>query len=289
MGQVNAALSWTGGPATGFFGPPPNYGQLPPYPPFMGQVVVASDTPVYFDRVNETISRFPVAGLHQSIYGRQLRNAPATMSHHRPAQMGNGYSPYNPMAQATVVPNMQAYAVASMPVYGANPPFTQAPITGAFPVYERQPRNAPATTSAPAARRERRHKPYETSSVSKRTEMSGEPELYCRWGDCSAGPMTLTKIREHFRAHGEKVKEGDRVKECKWAGCDSKPGAFPMKCDGFRRHVFETESHAEIGRLLKVECEKCGLQKAKRSMRNHRKICSGESKEPDGMGKKRLD
>jgi hypothetical protein len=58
-----------------------------------------------------------------------------------------------------------------------------------------------------------------------------------------------------------------------------------MKCDGFRRHVNETESHAEIGCFTKVKCEKCGLQKAKRSMRNHRRICSGESKEPEGKGK----
>jgi len=100
--------------------------------------------------------------------------------------------------------------------------------------------------------------------------------------------MTLTNIRKHFRAHGEKV-EGDRVKECKWAGCDSKPGAFPMKCDGFRRHVNETESHAEIGSLMKVECKNCGLEMAKRSMLNHRRICSGESKEPEGKGKKRRD
>lgn len=244
----------------------------------MGQAVVALDTPDYFLWANAPISRFPMAGSHQSIYGQQPRTAPATMSHHRNAQMGFCYFPYNPVAQAAVPPNMQAYAGASMPVYEAYPPFTQTPITRAFPVYKRQPRNSSATMSAQAARRDRRHQPYGTPSVSKRTEMSGKADNYCQWGDCSAGPMTLTKMREHFRDHGEKVK-GHRIKECLWKGCNSKPGAFPMTREGFRRHVYETGSHAGIGRLSKVNCEKCGEEKAKRSQANHSKVCSGESKE----------
>lgn len=276
--QINAALTRTSGPASGFFGAPPNYGQRPSYPQFMGQAVVALDTPDYFLWANAPISRFPMAGSHQSIYGQQPRTAPATMSHHRNAQMGFCYFPYNPVAQAAVPPNMQAYAGASMPVYEAYPPFTQTPITRAFPVYKRQPRNSSATMSAQAARRDRRHQPYGTPSVSKRTEMSGKADNYCQWGDCSAGPMTLTKIREHFRDHGEKVK-GHRIKECLWKGCNSKPGAFPMTREGFRRHVYETGSHAGIGRLSKVNCEKCGEEKAKRSQANHSKVCSGESKE----------
>lgn len=114
-----------------------------------------------------------------------------------------------------------------------------------------------------------------TPSVSKPAEVSGEPELYCQWGDCFAGPMTLTKILEHFRDHGAMVKEGDRVKECRWAGCNAKRGAFPMTSDGFRRHVNETQSHAGIGDLTKVECEACGVRIAKRSMPyHHKKSCS---------------
>ena len=101
--------------------------------------------------------------------------------------------------------------------------------------------------------------------------------------------MNETKIFEHFRAHGEKVKESGRVRECKWAGCDPKPGAFPMTWDGFRRHVKETQSHAGIGGLTKVKCETCGRKRAKRSMPNHRRMCSGKSKEPEDKGKKRQD
>ena len=101
--------------------------------------------------------------------------------------------------------------------------------------------------------------------------------------------MAAAKIFEHFLAHGEKIKEINRVKECKWAGCDAKPGAFPIMCDGFRRHVYETRSHAGIGELTRVNCEKCGRKRARRSMRNHRKICSGKSKELEGNGRKRQD
>ena len=99
--------------------------------------------------------------------------------------------------------------------------------------------------------------------------------------------MTATKIFEHCLAHGEKVKESGRVKECKWAGCDPKQGAFPITCDGFRRHVYETQLHAGIGVLTKVKCETCGMKRARRSMPNHRRMCSGELKEPEGKGKKR--
>jgi len=98
--------------------------------------------------------------------------------------------------------------------------------------------------------------------------------------------MTETKIFEHFRAHGEKIKEGGRVKECKWAGCDPKPGAFPMTSDGFRRHVNETQFHAGIGSLTKVKCKKCGRRRARRSMPSHRRVCSGKSKESEDNGKK---
>ena len=99
--------------------------------------------------------------------------------------------------------------------------------------------------------------------------------------------MAATKIFEHFLAHGEKVKEGGRVEECKWAGCDPKPGAFPITFNGFRRHVYETQSHAEIGVLTKVKCEKCGMKRARRSMPNHWRMCSGEPKEPEVKGTKR--
>ena len=229
------------------------------------------------------------AGLHQGMYGKHPSTALAPVSRHSKAQLGGGHSPFNPVAQATVARDIQTSAAASMPVHGANPPLTQAPITGAFPVYERQPPNSPSSTSAQAARREARHNPYKVSSASKCAEISGEPEFYCQWGDCTEGPMNETKIFEHFRAHGEKIKESGRVKECKWAGCDPKPGAFPMTSDGFRRHVYETQSHAGIGHLTKVKCETCGMKRAKRSMRHHRRMCSGESKEPEGKGKKKQD
>ena len=101
--------------------------------------------------------------------------------------------------------------------------------------------------------------------------------------------MNVTQIFEHFLAHGEKIKESGRVKECKWAGCDPKRGAFPISCDGWRRHVYETQAHDVIGVLTKVKCEKCGMKRAKRSMPSHRRMCSGESKEPEGKGKKRQD
>jgi len=88
------------------------------------------------------------------------------------------------------------------------------------------------------------------------------------------------------RAHGEKIKESGRVKECKWAGCDPKPGAFPMTCDGFRRHVNEIQSHAGIGGLTKVKCETCGMKRGRRSMYSHSRICSGKSKEHEDSGEK---
>jgi hypothetical protein len=278
---------------TGSFGAPPNYNQLPSYPPqLMGPAVVASGTPVYLDQLitmhgaTAPVAHFPMTGWHQDMYRRHPFTAPATGTRHWTAQIGGGYSPYNLVAQATVAPDMQVYGAASMPVYGANPPLTQAPITGAFLVDEQQRRHSPPTTSAPAARREKRRHPDRPSSASKRTKMSGEPEFYCQWEDCSAGPMTEAKIFEHFRAHGEKIKESGRVKECKWAGCNPKPHAFPMTSDGFRRHVKETQSHAGIGCLTKVKCETCGMKKARRSMPSHRRICSRKSKEPEDNGEK---
>ena len=280
---------------TGSFRTPPNYGQLPPSPPHsMGQAVVTSDTSTYLDQlipmdgVTAPVAHFRLGGWHQGMYGQQSLTVPATVNRHSTAQMGGGYSPHNPVAQATVAPGIEAYAGASIFVYGANPPLTRAPITGVFPSDERQPRNSPATMRGQAAHRGTRHDPYKLSSASRCTEISGEPELYyCQWGDCSEGPMTATKVFEHFLAHGEKVKDSGRVKECKWAGCDPKLGAFPITCDGFRRHVYETQSHAGIGVLTKVKCETCGMKRARRSMPNHRRMCSGESKEPEGKGKKR--
>ena len=202
----------------------------------MGQAVVASDTPTYFD---------------QSI----------TMEG----------------ATAPVAPDIESYAEESMPVYRANPPLNRAPM--AFPVVEWQPRNSPATTSAEAARRD-------LSLASIRSETSGEPERYrCQWVGCSADPMTETEIFLHFLAHGEKDKETGRVKECKWAGCTSR--AFPVTWDGFRRHVFETQSHDVIRILTGVVCEKCGEKRARRAMPNHRNSCSGRPKAPEGNGKQR--
>jgi len=226
------------------------------------------------------VAHYSMAGWHQGMYGRQPPHAPATVSRHSNAQMGGGYFLYNPVAQATLALNMQADAGASMPVYGANLSLTQAPTTGAFPAGEQQPRNSPPTTSAQAARREARYHPYKLSPASKCPETSGEPELYyCQWRDCSEGPMTETKIFEHFRGHGKKNMENGKVKGCKWAGCDPKPGAFPMTSDGFRRHVHETQSHVEIGGLTKVKCETCRMKRAKRSMPNHRRVCSKEAKD----------
>ncbi|EDR07507.1 uncharacterized protein LACBIDRAFT_327801 [Laccaria bicolor S238N-H82] len=252
-------------------------------------------TPIYLDQliamdgVTTPVAHFPMAGWHQGIYGQQAFTAPATMSLHSNAQMGGGYSPYNPVAQATIAPNSQSYTGAWMPVYGTKQPLTQAPFKGAFPVDEQQSRKSPATMSTQAPHREKQHNLGGPLSASHRTLISGESEFYCQWGDCSEGPMAETKIFEHFRGHGEKVKENGRVKECKWAGCDPKPGAFPMTSDGFRRHVNETQSHAGIGGLTKVTCEMCGMKRSKRSMPNHKKMCSGASKEPEGKGKKRQD
>ena len=260
----------------------------------MGQAVVTSDTPMYLDQfismdgMTAPVAHFPPTGWHQGMYGQLSLTAPATVNRHSNAEMGGGYSLYNLVAQATVAPDIEAYAGTSMPVYGANPPLTRGLLTGVFPVDERQPRNSLATMKGQAAHRGTRHDPYKLSSALKCTEVLGEPELYyCQWGDCSEGPMTATRIFEHFLAHGEKVKESGRVKECKWAGCDPKLGAFPITCDGFRRHVYETQSHAGIGVLTKVKCETCGMKRARRSMPNHRRMCSGESKEPEGKGKKR--
>ena len=233
------------------------------------------------DGVTAPVTHIPMAGRHYGMYGRQPRHAPATVSRHSNAQMGGGYSPYNHVAQATLALNMQADAETSMPVYGANLPLTQAPTTGAFPAGEQQPRNLSATTSAQAARRETRYHPYKLPPASKYTETSGEPELYsCRWGNCSEGPMTEKKIFEHFLAHGEKNRETGQVKECKWAGCTR---TSSMTWDSFRRHVYETQSHAEIGSLTKVTCRKCGEKRARRSMPSHTRICLGKSKEEAGL------
>ena len=192
------------------------------------------------------------------------------------------------MAQATVAPNIQVYTGASMPVYGANSPLTQAPIRGAFPVDEQQPRKSPGTMSAQAAHREKQYNLDGPSPASKCIKISGETELYCQWGDCSEGPMTEAEIFQHFQAHGDTVKDWNgRVKECKWLGCDPKPGLFPMTSNNFRRHVYETRSHAVIGGLTTVKCESCGVKRSRRSMPNHRRMCSRESKEP--KGKKRQD
>jgi len=188
---------------TGPFGAPPNDGQLPSYPPqLMGQAVVVSDIPMYLHRLitmdgaTAPVTYFLAAGWHQGMSGHQPFTASSTLSRHLNAQMGGGYSPYNSVARATVAPNIQTYAGASMPVYGVNPPLAQAPIKGAFPVYEQQPLNI---TSAQPARREKRYDPYKLSLAPKCTETSSEPELYCcQWGDCLEGPMTETKIFEHF-------------------------------------------------------------------------------------------
>ena len=182
-------------------------------------------------------------------------------------------------ATASVAPDIESYAEESMPVYGANPPLNRAPITSS--VVEWQPRNSPATTSAEAARRD-------LSLASIRSETSGEPERYrCQWVGCSADPMTETEIFRHFfENHGEKDKETGRVKECKWAGCKSR-AKFPVTGDGWRRHVFETESHAVIGILTKVMCENCDEKRARRAMPYHHNSCSGRPKAPEGNGKQR--
>ena len=241
------------------------------------------DQLITMDGVTVPVPHFPMTGGHPGTYEQQPFTAPATVSRHSNAQMGGGYSQYNPTAQATVAPELPAYAGASIPVSGANPHVIRVPIKGASPVDEKQPHDSPATTSAQVAHREKQYKADRRSSASKRTMTSGEPQLYCRWGDCLAGPMTETKIFEHFRAHGEEILESGRVKECKWAGCDPRPGAFPMTSDGFRRHVNETQSHAGIGQLTKVKCETCGMRRARRSMRNHKRSCSGNSKEEAGL------
>jgi hypothetical protein len=239
--------------------------------------VVASDAPVHSDQfatMHGATAPVPHFRMAQGMYRQQPFVAPATVSHDSNAQMGGGYSPYNPVAQATVAPIIQPYAGASMPVYGANPLLTQA----AFPV---ETRNSHATASAQGARRG----PYELLLA---TEISGEPKLYhCQWEGCSARAMTYTNVLEHFRAHGERIEGTNRIKECKWAGCKAKAGAFPMTCDGFRRHVKETQSHATIGGLTKVKCGKCGKKEARRS--NHRWFCPRKSNEPEGNGKKRQD
>ena len=138
VGQVNAAPSWTGGPAatTGFFHAPSNYRQLPSY--YLDQLIM-------MDGVTAPVAHPSMAGCHRDMYGQQPFPAPATVSRHPNAQTGGGYSPYNFVAQATVAPDVQASAGASMSVYGANPHLTQAPIAGAFRLYERQPRNLSPT------------------------------------------------------------------------------------------------------------------------------------------------
>lgn len=79
VGQVNAASSWTGCPATttGCFTAPTNYGQLPSYPWFMGQAVVVLDAPLYvypftwMHGANVPVAHFPMAGWHKDMYERQ--------------------------------------------------------------------------------------------------------------------------------------------------------------------------------------------------------------------------
>jgi len=224
-----------------------------PFLRIRGQAVVASDTPMYLDQFVT------------------MDGVTAPVAHFPMAGWHQGMYVQQPFTA-------QAYLGTSMSVYGVNPHLTQAPITGAFPV---EPHNSPATTSAQAAR-------YDPAS--EYTEISGEPELYsCQWEGCTAGRMPYSEILEHFRAHGEIIRETGRIKECKWKDCNPKPGAFPMKPDGFRRHVNETQSHAEIGSLTKLKCKKCGMKKSKRSMSYHRRICSRKSKGPEDNGKKRQD
>ena len=181
VGQVNATSSrWTGDSATttGVFRTPPNYGQLSSYPP-------------------QSMGHAVVASDTPTYFDQSITMEGAT---------------------TPVAPDIEAYAGASVPVYGANPPLNRASIT--FPVVEWQPRNSPATSSAEAARRD-------LSLASKRSETSGEPKRYrCQWAGCSADPMSATEILLHFLAHGEKDKETDRVK----AGCRALNALPALSC-----------------------------------------------------------